>query len=186
MTHQEVEDHIELILDADTGADCTVLVDELLAHDQAQRALLAQKYEEIAHLRLEAQLHAQEARTANATIAEIYQVVSGATGEPGNWHGAEPVRTRLNQLRADLAILQATVAQKDEEIKHLNSSYDADMLDWKGQIEKLQVDLDQTKLELASSQHAYTLLEDRRAQLQADLDRVMGEAVWAMRFIVWV
>jgi hypothetical protein len=43
-------------------------------------------------LKLEAQLHAQEARTANATIAEIYQLCSGGTGEPGNWHGAEPIR----------------------------------------------------------------------------------------------
>lgn len=54
----------------------------------------------IARLKLEAQIHAQEARTANATIAEIYQCVSGATGEPGNWHGAEPVR-RLVQERDD-------------------------------------------------------------------------------------
>ena len=51
-------------------------------------------------LKLEAQGHAMEARTANATIYEIYQVVSGATGEPGNWHGAEPVRERFAALSA--------------------------------------------------------------------------------------
>lgn len=46
-------------------------------------------------LQQQAEIHAQEARTANATIAEIYQLVTGATGEPGRWNGAEPVRKRL-------------------------------------------------------------------------------------------
>jgi hypothetical protein len=49
--------------------------------------------------KLQAQCHAMEARTANATIAEIYQVCTGATGEPGNWHGAEPVRAELARAR---------------------------------------------------------------------------------------
>lgn len=49
-------------------------------------------------LKQEAQIHAQEARTANATIAEIYRVVSGGKGEPGNWHGSEPVRARIARL----------------------------------------------------------------------------------------
>lgn len=52
-------------------------------------------------LKLEAQSHAQEARTANATIAEIYQAVTGKTGEPGNWHGAEPVRAEIRRLQVD-------------------------------------------------------------------------------------
>lgn len=56
---------------------------------------LAEKDQLIERLKQEAEAHAQEARTANHTIAEIYQVVSGATGEPGNWHGAEPVRRRM-------------------------------------------------------------------------------------------
>lgn len=54
----------------------------------------------VERLKLEAQIHAQEARTANATIAEIYQIVSGGKGEPGNWHGAEPVRQRIAELEA--------------------------------------------------------------------------------------
>lgn len=57
-------------------------------------------------LKREAQLHAQEARTANATIAEIYREVSGGKGEPGNWNGAEPVRAELTALRARVAIMQ--------------------------------------------------------------------------------
>jgi len=51
-------------------------------------------------LKMEAQIHAQEARTANATLAEIYQLCSGATGEPGSWHGAEPVRQKLAAANA--------------------------------------------------------------------------------------
>jgi hypothetical protein len=53
-------------------------------------------------LRREAQIHAQEARTANATIAEIYQVVTGKTGEPGNWNGALPVRKAIDNLLSQL------------------------------------------------------------------------------------
>lgn len=54
-------------------------------------------------LKIEAQAHACEAHTANSTIYEIYQALSGATGEPGNWHGAEPARkfaARLSELTA--------------------------------------------------------------------------------------
>lgn len=58
---------------------------------------MAEKDQLIERLKQEAEIHAQEARTANHTIAEIYQVVSGATGEPGNWHGAEPVRQLMAQ-----------------------------------------------------------------------------------------
>jgi hypothetical protein len=46
----------------------------------------------------ESRIHAQEARTANSTIAEIYQCVTGSTGEPGNWHGADPVRKHITEL----------------------------------------------------------------------------------------
>jgi len=63
-----------------------------------------------AALQLEAEIHAQEARTANATIAEIYQLVTGATGEPGNWNGAEPVRQKLEALQARIAELEAQAA----------------------------------------------------------------------------
>lgn len=65
-------------------------------------------------LKLEAQIHAQEARTANATIAEIYQLVTGKTGEPGNWNGAEPVRAALARIRADALEEAAKLAESDE------------------------------------------------------------------------
>ena len=45
--------------------------------------------------KLQAQIWKQEATTANATIAEIYQLCTSKTGEPGNWNGAEPVRAAL-------------------------------------------------------------------------------------------
>jgi len=53
-------------------------------------------------LTLEAQCHDMEARGANSTIAEIYQIISGARGEPGNWNGAEPVRKYVERLREAL------------------------------------------------------------------------------------
>lgn len=60
----------------------------------------------VERIKLEATIHAQEARTANATIAEIYQAVTGATGEPGNWNGAQPVIQRIADLESQLAALQ--------------------------------------------------------------------------------
>ena len=62
-------------------------------------------------LKLEAQMHAQEARTANSTIAEIYQCVTGKTGEPGNWNGAEPVRKRIAELEASEARLAVALTR---------------------------------------------------------------------------
>lgn len=54
-------------------------------------------------LKIEAQGHAQEAKTANATIAEIYQCVSQSTGEVGNWHGAQPVRDAMDKQAREIA-----------------------------------------------------------------------------------
>lgn len=59
-----------------------------------------------ARLKLEAQCHAQEARAANATVHEIYQVISGATGEPGNWNGAEPVKAYVAKAHERIGILE--------------------------------------------------------------------------------
>jgi hypothetical protein len=50
----------------------------------------------------------QEARAANATIAEIYQLCSGGKGEPGNWNGAEPVRRKLAETQCRSARAQWT------------------------------------------------------------------------------
>ena len=53
-------------------------------------------------LKLEAQMHSGEARAHKSTVHECYRAVSGATGEPGNWHGATPVRERITELEATL------------------------------------------------------------------------------------
>lgn len=51
-------------------------------------------------LKMQASCHAMEARGANATIHESYQAVTGATGEPGNWNGARPIKDALVTERA--------------------------------------------------------------------------------------
>jgi len=56
-------------------------------------------------LLLQAQSHAQEARTANATIYEIYQALSGGKGEPGNWNGARPAREYVERTEARISTL---------------------------------------------------------------------------------
>lgn len=66
------------------------------------RRMVENQARTIANLKLQAQAHAHEARGANATIREIYRIVTCGTGEPGNWHGAEPVRSAVNAMRADI------------------------------------------------------------------------------------
>jgi outer membrane murein-binding lipoprotein Lpp len=71
-------------------------------------------------LKLEAQTHAQEARTANATIAEIYQLCTGGTGEPGSWNGAEPVRklvAQVAELKGEVERLKAHRFAADERLR---------------------------------------------------------------------
>lgn len=51
------------------------------------------------NLVMQARIHACESDTQSATVNEIYQVCTGSTGEPGNWHGAEPVRKALKEAR---------------------------------------------------------------------------------------
>lgn len=57
-------------------------------------------------LKQEAQMHAMEARGANSTINEIYQIISGGKGEPGNWHGAKPVRQYAEAAEAEVKRLK--------------------------------------------------------------------------------
>jgi len=68
-------------------------------------------------LKLEAQSHASEARTANSTIYEIYQVLSGGKGEPGNWHGAEPAQRYVETAEARIKALE-------EALETVISAYD--------------------------------------------------------------
>lgn len=78
----------------------------ILAQQERIEALMAERDEVQAladRLRLEAQGHASEARTANSTIYEIYQVLSGGKGEKGNWNGAEPAREYVATAERNLA-----------------------------------------------------------------------------------
>lgn len=53
-------------------------------------------------LKQQAQIWAQEAKTQKATVQAAYQACTGATGEPGDWNGAAPIRA----LAADRAALR--------------------------------------------------------------------------------
>jgi hypothetical protein len=65
----------------------------------ALRAQLAAAEERAETLKQQAMQHAHEARTQTSTVHEIYQLITGGTGEPGNWEGAEPVRVALAAAR---------------------------------------------------------------------------------------
>lgn len=68
-------------------------------------------------LKLEAQAHAMEARTANSTINEIYQVVSGGKGEPARHHASCPVREKLEAMKREMAEKDARIAALEEALK---------------------------------------------------------------------
>lgn len=74
-------------------------------------------------LLVQAQGHAAEAATANATIYEIYQVITGSTGEPGNWHGAEPVREKFTALTARVAKLEGALCNIQYEAERENGGW---------------------------------------------------------------
>jgi hypothetical protein len=79
--------------------DCQSTVNEkeayLSGHKDGVKAGQASRDDLVERLRQEAQMHAMEARTANGTLNQIYQLCSGAKGEKGNWNGALPVRDVL-------------------------------------------------------------------------------------------
>lgn len=81
-------------------------------------------------LKLEAQAHAMEARTANSTINEIYQVVSDRNGELGNWHGAAPVREKLEAMKREMAEKDARIAALEEALRPFAEI--ADVFDFPG------------------------------------------------------
>lgn len=63
------------------------------------------------------------------------------------------------------------------------SVVDEPQIDYPATVAMLRRALAEKERELASSQHCYNLLEERRQQLQADLDQVIHEARWAMEFV---
>lgn len=71
---------------------------ETIATLQAENAGLSNKCE---RLKMEAEGHAMEARTANSTINAAYQAVTGKTGEPGTWNGERPIVECIEGLRSE-------------------------------------------------------------------------------------
>ncbi len=60
-------------------------------------------------LKLEAQIHAQEARTQKATVLECYRAVTEGRGEPADWNGSRPVVEALASLRQQLSLSEQQV-----------------------------------------------------------------------------
>ena len=60
---------------------------------------------EVEALKLQAQVWASEARAQKATVHACYEAITGKTGEPGDWNGAEPIRRYVAERDA-LALSQ--------------------------------------------------------------------------------
>lgn len=105
------------------------------AHDtlpmirQAQTALksLQRENEELRNLadrlKQEAQIHSIEARSANSTVNEIYQIISGGKGEPANYHGAVPVRKYVEAAKGEIMRLEARVGALTEALQQVRNEF---------------------------------------------------------------
>jgi uncharacterized small protein (DUF1192 family) len=98
--------------------NCVVAAEHKLTSLSAENERLKEERDEARALfervKLEAQIHSGEARTHKSTVHECYQAASGATGEPGNWHGAQPVRDRIASLSAENERLRKALEKIDK------------------------------------------------------------------------
>lgn len=83
----------------------------------------------VERLKLEAKVHAGEARGANHTIAQAYQAVTQGAGEPGNWNGAKPIKAELERLRKTLTDINTLAAasgavESAQKLDHILSQID--------------------------------------------------------------
>ena len=88
---------------------CAELAEARRQRDEA-RALTEQ-------LKLEAQGWAGEAKCHKSSLHKAYQAVSGATGEPGNWHGAVPIVDALTATRAENERLRAALGKVEKSLR---------------------------------------------------------------------
>lgn len=114
--HKRVADGLNALLQQAKTKGTTDLVpgaayEAVCNEAEALQQQLTQVKEERDRLKLEAQGWAQEARTQTAIVHEIYQAVTDGSGEPGNWHGAQPVRDKLAELNAENTRLTELVKQ---------------------------------------------------------------------------
>ena len=100
MTRDEFENKIELILDSDTGADCTVLIDELIAHDAEQRQLLDEQVEENHGLRSDVKLMQQANAEQRQQIEELEKGLGCSRSHP------HEEMNRVCELKTDIARLK--------------------------------------------------------------------------------
>ncbi|MDR5867979.1 hypothetical protein [Halomonas koreensis] len=91
---------------------------------RAARDAWRQMANQLEAARQEARTHAQEARTQRATVHEIYQVASGSTGEPGDWHGAEPVRELVAERDSLQRLADGRAEQRDALAAHVERLHD--------------------------------------------------------------
>lgn len=82
----------------------------------------------------QAQIWKQEARTQSAIVAEMYQELTGKTGEPGDWNGVRPLKPAILRKQAeaiecwlhgepemgDLSDYANHLRQKADETEHSN------------------------------------------------------------------
>ncbi len=77
----------------------------LIAHARTDVPALIARVKELEglneRLKQEAQSHAYEAKAQRATVHECNQAVTQGTGEPADWHGANPVKDELSRLLAE-------------------------------------------------------------------------------------
>lgn len=92
---------------------CIKQDDERLSTVEAERDRMSRLVD---RLRQEAEIHSMEARGANSTVREIYQIISGGKGEPGNWNGAEPVRRYVAAVEAERDRLRVALDRGGEPI----------------------------------------------------------------------
>jgi hypothetical protein len=77
-----------------------VVTDALVERREELKRELAAAQALCNRLKQEAQIQAGEMRTQRSTVHKTYQVLTGATGEPGDWNGAKPARKVMAQLTA--------------------------------------------------------------------------------------
>lgn len=79
-------------------------IDEVRDENATLRQQLQQAEARADHCEREARQWRQEARTQSSIVAEIYQELTGKTGEPGDWNGARPIKSAILRKQAEALI----------------------------------------------------------------------------------